>query len=318
MASLAHGQQTAPADMVLLNGAITVDAASAAEHEALAIRGEHILAVGTNAEIAALAQPQTTVVDLEGRRVIPGLIDSHMHLVRAGLTWNDELHWDGVASLDAALALIAQAAATQPEGSWIRVVGAWHPGQFAEKRGPSRAELNAVAPRHPVYVQMLYEDALINDAALRICEITAEISDPPGGTFERDAAGVPTGRIRGVPAFNYRPPADGRGHARPANRLDARDAAGFQPGGVDHRNRYGRPGRGLGHLPADLRPGTPGEHGISGAAVCWGDRAWPRAAANRRLDGAVQWRPWRCECAGRRRWGNHRVWLPRSRRINPI
>lgn len=203
MAWLAHGQQSASADMVLLNGAITVGDASATEHEALAIRGEHILAVGTNAEIAALAQPQTTVVDLEGRRVIPGLIDSHMHLVRAGLTWNDELHWDGIASLDAALALIAQAAAIQPEGSWIRVVGAWHPGQFAEKRGPSRADLNAVAPRHPVYVQMLYEDALINDAALRICEIATETSDPQGGVFERDAAGAPTGRMRGVAAFNY-------------------------------------------------------------------------------------------------------------------
>ena len=199
----AHGTPAATADMILINGKITANAASAVEHEALAIGSGRVLAVGRASDVMTLAQPRATIVDLEGRRVIPGLIDSHLHHVRAGLTWNDEIHWDGVGSLAAALALIAQAAQRQPAGTWIRVVGAWHPGQFTEKRGPTREELSAIAPQHPVYVQMLYEDALVNDLGLRMCEITAETSDPPGGTFERDATGAPTGRMRGVPAFNH-------------------------------------------------------------------------------------------------------------------
>ena len=188
--------------MIMINGKITANAASAGEHEALAIGGGRVLAVGRASDVMALAQPRATIVDLEGRRVIPGLIDSHLHHVRAGLTWNDEIHWDGIGSLAQALALIERAARRQPAGTWIRMVGAWHPGQFAEKRGPTREELSAVAPQHPVYAQLLYEDALVNDVGLRMCEITAETSDPPGGVFERDAAGAPTGRMRGVPAFN--------------------------------------------------------------------------------------------------------------------
>ncbi len=324
MAWLAHGQQSASADMVLLNGAITVGDASATEHEALAIRGEHILAVGTNAEIAALAQPQTTVVDLEGRRVIPGLIDSHMHLVRAGLTWNDELHWDGIASLDAALALIAQAAATQPEGSWIRVVGAWHPGQFAEKRGPSRADLNAVAPRHPVYVQMLYEDALINDAALRICEIATETSDPQGGVFERDAAGAPTGRMRGVAAFNYvlqrmgsatldQQIASTRAMLQAFGRVGL--TTGIDTGGLGAAWDIYQPIFALG------RQGNMGFRArLYVGATERGREQQQIADWMERFSGDPCWlrRPWRCLCASRRRWRNHRIRLPRSRRINPI
>ncbi len=203
MTSLSSGIPTKTADLILINGKITANAVSATEHEAMAIGGERVLALGGASDVMALARPGATIVDLEGRRVIPGLIDSHLHHVRAGLTWNDEIHWDGIGSLAEALALIEQAAQRQPAGSWIRVVGGWHPGQFAEKRGPSREELNAAAPQHPVYVQMLYEDALVNDMGLRRCEITRETSDPPGALFERDATGAPTGRVRGVPAFNH-------------------------------------------------------------------------------------------------------------------
>lgn len=191
------------ADIILLNGKVTTGRTGDGEYEALAIQHKRILALGTQDEMQALADSHTTIIDAGGRRVLPGLIDSHMHLVRAGLTWNDELHWDGLSSLSEALALIAQAARQQAPGSWIRVVGAWHPGQFSEQRGPTREELNELAPQHPVYVQQLYEDAIVNDTALRICGLTAETPDPPGGLFERDESGTPTGRVRGVPAFNY-------------------------------------------------------------------------------------------------------------------
>ncbi|HTK07479.1 MAG TPA: amidohydrolase, partial [Ktedonobacteraceae bacterium] len=190
------------ADTILINGKVTTGRGDET-CEALAIRGERILSVGTQQAMLALADAHTTIIDVGGRRVIPGLIDSHMHLVRAGLTWNDELHWDGIASLDEALALITRATRQTPPGTWIRVVGGWHPGQFREKRLPTRAELSTLAPQHPVYVQQLYEDAIVNDAALQICNVTAETDDPPGGTFERDGESNPTGRVRGVPAFNY-------------------------------------------------------------------------------------------------------------------
>jgi predicted amidohydrolase YtcJ len=191
------------ADTILINGKVTTGRAGDSEYEALAIRHERILAIGTQSEMLALADSHTTIIDAGGRRILPGLIDSHMHLVRAGLTWNDELHWDGLTSLDEALALIALAVRQKAQGSWIRVVGAWHPGQFSERRGPTREELSALAPQHPVYVQQLYEDAIVNDAALRICGVTAETQDPPGGLFERDDSGTPTGRVHGVPAFNF-------------------------------------------------------------------------------------------------------------------
>jgi hypothetical protein len=203
MSEALQNRNSEVADIILFNGKVTTGRADAPEYEALAIKGERILALGTSQEILVMRANHTTILDLGGRRVIPGLIDSHMHLVRAGLTWMDELHWDGLTDLDEALALIAEATREKPQGSWIRVVGAWHPGQFRQRRGPTRRELSALAPHHPVYIQQLYEDALVNDAAIEAAGLSADITDPPGGSFERDAAGIPTGRMRGVPAFNY-------------------------------------------------------------------------------------------------------------------
>ncbi len=191
------------ADMVLLNGKVSIGIAEAPQYEALAIQRDRILALGTNKEMQEFTDELTTVIDVGGRRIIPGLIDSHIHLVRAGLTWDDELHWDGVSSLEQALAMIADAVKQQPEGTWIRAVGGWHPGQFVEQRGPTQADLNAIAPHHPVYVQLLYEDALVNSAALQACGVTSASNAPAGGLFECDESGELSGRVRGVPAFNY-------------------------------------------------------------------------------------------------------------------
>jgi predicted amidohydrolase YtcJ len=203
MSMFLQEKRRSAADIILVNGKVTTDLMNVGECEALAISGERILAVGSRQNMLALADNQTIVHDVDGRRVIPGLIDSHMHPVRAGLTWNEELHWDGLTSLGAALSTIAQHALQNPPGTWIRVVGGWHPGQFRELRGPTSAELSLLAPHHPVYVQQLYEEALVNTAALQLCGVTAETPNPAGGIFERDASGSPTGRIRGVPAFNY-------------------------------------------------------------------------------------------------------------------
>lgn len=169
----------------------------------LAVRDGRILACGTDAAIGELADVDTVVVDLAGQRVVPGLIDGHMHAVRAGASWTSEHRWTEVRSLANALQLIKAAARHAAPGEWIRVVGGWHRSQFAEAREPTRAELDAVAPAHPVYVQALYEVGVLNSAALRAAGIQAGVADPPGGRIERDAVtGEPTGRVFGMGAYN--------------------------------------------------------------------------------------------------------------------
>ena len=151
-------------DTVLLNGKLVrFDAAPA---EALAIRDGRIVALGTSAQIQALAGPATQVIDLEGRTVIPGLIDSHIHAIRAGLTYTTEVHWIGARSIDEALDRLRTAAARAPKGSWLIVAGGWIEGQFAEKRRPTQAEIAAAAPEHHVYVQLMYSAALLTRGGL--------------------------------------------------------------------------------------------------------------------------------------------------------
>lgn len=181
-------------DRMLVNGKVWT---GTGEVEAVAIRGGRVLTAGSIDEVRASLGTGAEEVDVEGRRVIPGLIDSHIHFVRAGLSWDDIVRWDGVTSLAAGLERIRRAAAATPAGTWLRVLGGWHPGHFEEGRGPTVAELNEAAPHHRVYVQLLYEEALLNDAA------AAHLpeSDPPGGTIERTPDGSPTGRIMGGGAF---------------------------------------------------------------------------------------------------------------------
>jgi predicted amidohydrolase YtcJ len=189
------------ADLVLRNGRVSPGPVRAAEHTAVAVRDGRILAVGSDPDVDALIASTTTVVDLGGRRVVPGLIDSHIHMVRSGLTWGQQVDWSGVRSLEDGLAMIAAEAEQREAGSWICVVGGWGPGQFREGRGPTREELDAVAPGHAVYVQYLYESALLNTTALAAAGVTADSGDPARGSFERAPDGTPTGLARGVGAF---------------------------------------------------------------------------------------------------------------------
>ena len=181
-------------DRLLTNGKIWTGTGFV---DAVAVSHGRIAAVGSREEVSERLPGPTDIVDLEGRTAIPGLIDSHIHFVRAALTWNDVVRWDGVASLTDGLARIRAAAGAAPEGTWLRVVGGWHPGHFSEGRGPTVDELNEVAPNHPVYVQLLYENALLNDAAMAYLPE----SDPPGGTIGRKPDGTPSGMITGPGAF---------------------------------------------------------------------------------------------------------------------
>jgi predicted amidohydrolase YtcJ len=189
-------QAQAP-DTILVNGKIlTVDNAFATR-EAIAIHDGRILALGTNAEIRRTATAKTRVIDLQGRTVIPGLIDSHIHAIRAGLSFSTEVNWTGVPSLVEALDRIRQASSTLKPGSWLIVAGGWNPNQFKERRRPTQAELVAAAPNNPVYVQLAYGWVLMTPAGWNALKLSSPSDLPAGATFERDANGNPTGAVNG-------------------------------------------------------------------------------------------------------------------------
>jgi predicted amidohydrolase YtcJ len=195
-----------PAETVFLDGRVWPGAAPAigTEPTALAVAGGRVTALGSDEEVRELAGPGTTVIGLQGRRVIPGLIDGHMHAARAGLTWTSELHWDGIPDVDSALASISAAAEHASPGQWIRAVGGWHPCQFTDRREPTREELDKAAGDQPVYVQALYEVAVLNSAAIRACGLDKVTGDLAGGRIERDPrTGEPTGRVHGMGAFTF-------------------------------------------------------------------------------------------------------------------
>jgi predicted amidohydrolase YtcJ len=196
LASAAPSGAQAP-DTILLNGKIlTVDAQSSVR-EALAIRDGRITALGTSAQMRALAGSQSRVIDLQGRTVIPGLIDSHLHAIRAALSFTTEVNWIGVRTLEEALGRVKDAARTMKPGSWLIVAGGWNPQQFKENRRPTQAELVAVAPENPVYVQFTYSWSMMTPLAHKALGIASDADLPAGGRLERDAAGAATGAVIG-------------------------------------------------------------------------------------------------------------------------
>jgi predicted amidohydrolase YtcJ len=186
-------------DLLLVNGKFTTLDRSRPSATAVLVRDGRFAVVGDEAEVRAAAGAEFKVIDLDGRRVIPGLIDSHMHVIRGGLNYNMELRWDGVPSLADAMAMLKAQAQVTPPPQWVRVVGGFSEHQFAEKRLPTLDELNAVAPETPVFILHLYDRALLNRAALRAVGYTRDTPDPPGGQIQRDAAGEPTGLLLAQP-----------------------------------------------------------------------------------------------------------------------
>jgi len=159
-----------PADTVLLNGQI-LTGKDFSVREALAVRDGHILATGRSADMRRLAGRGTSVVDLQGRTVIPGLIDSHMHAIRAALSFATEVNWIGAATLGEALGRVRQAAQRSRPGGWLIVAGGWTEQQFKEKRRPTQAELAAAAPDNPVYVQWFYAWAMLTQNGLDVLKL---------------------------------------------------------------------------------------------------------------------------------------------------
>ncbi len=186
------------ADLVLLNGkVITVDSTDRIA-EAVAVRGDRIIAVGTSAEIERLAGPATRRIDLAGRAVTPGLIDAHNHFA-----WGStnrilliDLGYPEVTTVADVQAKVAARAAATPAGGWIEGRG-WDESKLAERRLLSAADLDRVTPNHPVWLtQTTGHYGVANSAALKLAGVTRETKDPPAGTIDRDRNGNPTGILK--------------------------------------------------------------------------------------------------------------------------
>jgi predicted amidohydrolase YtcJ len=181
--------------MILTNGRFATQDRCGSFVSAVAVHDGKFVAVGTEQDVERHRGNSTLVIDVGGRTVVPGLYDSHLHLIRGGLNCNMELRWDGVPSLADALRMLKEQAARTPPPQWVRVVGGWTEFQFAERRMPTLDEINDAAPETPVFVLHLYDRAFLNGAALRACGYTKDTPNPPGGEIQRDKRGNPTGLL---------------------------------------------------------------------------------------------------------------------------
>jgi len=186
------------ADTVLVNGKIVTVDSGFSSREALAVRDGTIVAVGSSADIRRMVGPKTRTIDLQGRTVIPGLIDSHMHATRAALSFSTEVNWIGATSLAEGLQRLSEASLKAKPGAWLIVVTPPATLEtFKERRRPTQAELVAAAPNHPVYLQLAYGWAMMTPLAFKALNISSEADLPRQNRMEKDASGNPTGGITG-------------------------------------------------------------------------------------------------------------------------
>lgn len=187
------------ADLLLLQGNIVTLNPQQPRASSVAIKDGRFLAVGDECDTQVHKGQHTQMIDLKGRTVIPGLNDSHIHMIRGGLSYTMELRWDGVPSLADALRMLKEQAQRTPPPQWVRVIGGWTQFQFAERRMPTLEEINAVAPDTPVFVLNLYACALLNKAALQAVGYTRDTPSPKRGEIQKDSSGYPTGLLLAQP-----------------------------------------------------------------------------------------------------------------------
>src|SRR5688500_16301996 len=185
----------APADTLIVNGRVTTLHPKQPNAEAIAIRGERIVAVGSQNELMGLKGEKTRVIDAGRRIVIPGINDAHTHFIRGGLTYTNEVRWDGVASLAEGLRRVREQARRTPAPHWVQVIGGWTWAQFAEKRHPTLEEINAASGDTPCMIMHLYDRAWLNRSAVRVLGWEKEVPKLFGGYVERDAGGTTTGLV---------------------------------------------------------------------------------------------------------------------------
>jgi len=197
--TIAFGQA---ADFVLTNGKIVTVNDQFATVQALAIKGERIVAVGRDADIDKFRGPATRLMDLQGRTVIPGLIDNHAHYMRAAEYWHREVRLDGVTSHKRAIELLQDKVRESKPGEWVVVLGGWSEEQFTdEPRGFTFKELDDIAPENPVALQLFYFRVYANTAALKGMGIDANAPEPTNIKVEKDPQGKLTGALNGGAAI---------------------------------------------------------------------------------------------------------------------
>ena len=197
----AFAQGAITADLILSNGKIVTVDDRFTIAQAVAIKGNRIVAVGANQEMDRLAAPNARRINLRGRTVIPGLIDNHNHLLRAATTWPLELRFDGVGTRKKAIEMIRARGKQVGPGQWVFNIGGWATAQFTDDPKPfTREELDQIAPDNPVALQESYYQVFLNSRGLKAFGIEPNAPDPSDfvkGSIMRDAAGTPTGVIRG-------------------------------------------------------------------------------------------------------------------------
>ena len=219
-----------PADTVLINGKIIALDEASSVHDALAIEGGRIAATGSNEAMRKLAGPATKIIDLGGRTVIPGLIDSHIHAIRAGFRYATEVHWDGTVDINAAMERLRATAVKAKPGSWLIVAGGWTARQFRELRRPTEAEINAVVGEHPVYIQLFYGSMLLNARGRDLLGIKAE-EDLLGAKYDRDTGWI-TGPASLITSIYSRLPKPDMDQAIDGTRRFLRELSGLGVTGV--------------------------------------------------------------------------------------
>jgi len=195
LAGCADMTSMSPADMVIVHARIVTMNPKEPRAQAMAIIGAQLVAIGSDQDMQRWIGPRTRVIDARGFTLIPGLIDSHTHFIRGGLTYTQELRWDGVATLTDAMTMLRDQARRTPPPHWVQVVGGFSPYQFLEKRLPTLGEINAATGDVPCFILNLYDRALLNRAALRVLGFHRDTPDPFGSVLERDASGQPTGLV---------------------------------------------------------------------------------------------------------------------------
>ncbi|HEX9397237.1 MAG TPA: amidohydrolase family protein, partial [Burkholderiales bacterium] len=184
-----------PADTLIVNARIATLDPRQPGAEAIAIRGETILAVGSAVDLNGYKNEKTQMIDAGRRTIVPGLNDAHTHFIRGGLTYTNEVRWDGVPSLAEGLRRVREQAQRTPAPHWVQVIGGWTWAQFAEKRHPTLEEINAATGDTPCMIMHLYDRAWLNRAALRVLGWEKESPKLFGGFVERDAGGTATGLV---------------------------------------------------------------------------------------------------------------------------
>lgn len=181
------------ADLIIYNGKIATMQKQGEFVQAIAMKDGIILDIGTEKNIlASYKSSETKLIDAKGKTVIPGLNDSHMHVIREGLNYNSELRWDGVKTLKRAMEMLKEQAARTPDGVWIKVIGGWNEFQFEEKRQPTIDEINAAVPDKPVFITYLYGKAFLNKKGIEVLKYTKD-TKYEGSLLEQDANGNLTG-----------------------------------------------------------------------------------------------------------------------------